>query len=634
MFKLGDFFQPLNFLTLFYFICLFLFFDFTGTFIKHKLLKISDKGTRIVNWLLGFGFFIFLWFLLSLFITPGRDQILISITVVTIFTLPDYIKNGEYKHLIGEIWNLRTPLLVIAPFLPAVFVKASLPPYYSDEIAYHFISPFTLHTLAPIKYLGGFFSSLPRTLDLFWQLVFTLFHTYSVARLFHFMILVTAILFTYLILKKNFGFLSGFLFVLIFFALPQDIVFTSTLGFVDVGAFSVLLVGVVSAIDFFLTEDRGSLLLATAFWAMSLGIKYTGLTAFVPFLTTFLVTLCMLRKRLFRLFSAGFVIKLMVIFLLFGGFWYVRNFIWWGNPIYPFIFPCWGTHVLKCPITSSYFGNWTTKINISNLMPILNQLFPKAWFVLVAIAVSPILAFLTKGKEIKRIFILIFIPVILELIILKYFSGFTIRYQQHLQLYLILTIAIIFTQKYRKRFINVTTAGVLILLMVGSISLYVFTLRYTYTQSLNRNEVLYAIGQMTIYDWVDIHFPRMKFITRWCENPSDNKPTPLAVFEPPLIWENLQYDDEYYLRSFVTNCFVETPAFKNLTTTEVQYLKEKKMNVWIASISKCVPPDQIVPTYPYETESDLSMRKTNNKIICQSTEVGQHLFYFDYTKIK
>ena len=112
MLQLSNYFQPLNLQTLFYFVLLFFFFDVLGTFLKNKLLKQEKNETsRIINWLLGFGFFIFIWFLISLFIPYQRNPVLISIVLLLVISLPSYIKNREYKTFFRELWSLKLPLI-------------------------------------------------------------------------------------------------------------------------------------------------------------------------------------------------------------------------------------------------------------------------------------------------------------------------------------------------------------------------------------------------------------------------------------------------------------------------------------------------------------------------------------------
>src|SRR3989344_4005514 len=146
MIKLGDYFAPLNPKTLLIFVGLFFFFDILGTFVKRRIIE-GEDSTRVINWLIGLGIFVFVWFITSLFIAYTRTPLLISILTLSLISLPEYLKNKEYQTFFRALWSLKIPILIVLPFLPAIFVKASLPPYYADEMAYHFISPSTLATL-------------------------------------------------------------------------------------------------------------------------------------------------------------------------------------------------------------------------------------------------------------------------------------------------------------------------------------------------------------------------------------------------------------------------------------------------------------------------------------------------------
>lgn len=636
MLKLSDFFQPLNFVTLSSYLGLFFFFDVLGTFIMKKFFQLKEVDNfRIVNWLLGFGFFIFVWFLLSLVIALGRPQILISIVILLGLTIPSYIKDRSYKTLFKSLWDLKIPIVIIAFFLPAVFVKASLPPYFSDEMAYHYISPFALNFLAPIRYVGYLYGDIPRALDLFWQMVFTLLHTYSVARLFHFTILATSMLFAYGVLKRNFGFLTAFLFVFIFFSIPQDIIFYSTLGFVDIGAMSFLLIGLISGLDFVLNHSKSSLMLAISFWAMSLGTKYTGISSFVVFFGVLLAIIVLNAKKFFRIFSKQLILKLAGIFLIFGGFWYIKNFILYGNPIFPFLFRCWGENITTCPLGSSFFGVWTAKINLSTIYSIFDSLFPNDYLIQGLILATPFLALFGRNKKVNLMVIITFFSVLIELVILKYFSGFYLRYQQYIQLYLLLGVVIVLGAQYRSRLMNVIIKFLILILVIMTSDLYMSTLTYTYTKWISSGEVKYAIGQSSIYDWVNDRYPNMNYFTKWCENPSEGKYTPVEIIEPEIVRHNAKNTDVLYLLAYATNCKIDYPDFTDIPLGRILLtLKEQKRKFWIESTNSCILDKTNFPIYSDETETDALKIKENNTIICNSTKVGPHLYYFDYERLK
>lgn len=631
--KLINFFEPLNLHTISEYIVIFLFFDILGTFIKKIFIKTKEDSSRVLNWLIGLAIFVLIWFCLSLFIPYSNKNVIVSIVLMLVVTLPGYIKNFEYKSLIYELWSLRLPLLIVLPFLPAVFVKASLPPYYSDEMAYHFISPFAVTNLTAIKYVGGIYADLPRMMNMFYEIIFSLTHTYSIARLFHFSILVTSLAYTYKILKINFKWYVGFMFMFVFLSLPQDIVLTSTLGYIDVAAYSFVLIAISSLVWLIKKPSVEPLFLTIIFWSMNLGTKYTGVSTFVVFASLLAVTLYFYWNELKSIFKFKNIIIVSTLFIIFGGYWYAKNFIWFGNPIFPFLFKCWGTHVEPCPQAGGFFGDWTTKINIGNIYLILSQLFVKNKVLHIATVATPLFAIFIKDRKSRFIVFFMLASVALELFILKYFSGFYVRYQQHMQLYLLMAIVITLSSEIKIKFVNMLSKVLLMLVILSSIAFYGYTVKYTNSlKFLNWNEINYSIGRSNIYDWINFNFPRMNETIRWCEErDADGNIKKLARFDPDLIW----FDYDGLKRVFMLNCdYINPPLYSEDVNLLMPSAKDQKLKFYIASVSRCLPDDKVVKLHPTERDDMLVLRKINNKIICNSEEIKPYLYYFDYTKIK
>lgn len=627
MIKLSDYFAPLIPFGVFYFLFLFLFFDILGNFVADNVLKIKNLS-RIVSWMIGLGIFVFMWFVLSFIIPPTQINLFASIFLVSIPTLPSYLKNRKILGLISFLWENRLAVLLVIPFLPSVFVKASLPPYYGDEMAYHFVAPSALKSISVANYTGGIYADLPRMLDFFWQQVFTLFKTYSVARLFHFTILASSMLYAYSVLKRNFGYITGFLFVLMFFSLPQEIVLTSTLGYIDVGAYSFMLVAIAAWVDFLLNPDRNKLDLVTVFWAMNLGTKYTGLSAFISFLMISLALVVLFRRKSVAKVSWKDIFRSSTIFAVFGGYWYIKNLVLFGNPIFPFIFECWGNHIEQCPATGGFFGDWTTKINLQNFELIITELIPKNRWLQTMIFMSPLALIMTIGNKTKVVVTALFLNVFLELLMLKYFSGFYVRYHQHMQLYLMMAFSIFIGSKkiVYSKFFNV----VILITFLTSGLVYTYNVKYFNSlKFLNWNEISYSVGKIDIYRWVEIYLPKMNTVVKWCENPGvDSK---LARFDPDLIW----FDYEGYVRSFTTNCDYINPPVQGVPLERVlEHAKDKKLSFWLNSKNECAPNGTVAPKHPGERPDMIELRKLNNLLVCNSREVGDNLYYFDYSALK
>jgi len=283
---LSDFFHPLSPALFFSFSLLLLYFDVLGSAFIKRVLKIESLDeNRVINWLVGLGLYVFIWFLLGLFISPQRPQILL----VTLLSLPIIIPGYSRPRVLFHLKGFLIPLFVIIPFIPAVFVKSSLPPYFGDEMAYHFISPSQLQNLSSWKFGSGFYENLPRLMETYYTLTFSVFRTYSIARLTNFVILITAILYAYKFLQSELNKYVAIFFVLIFFAIPHQIVFNATVGLVDVPTYSFITIAVLFGVGFIISRRFENILLSSVFWGMAVGAKYSALTALLAFSFTLFI---------------------------------------------------------------------------------------------------------------------------------------------------------------------------------------------------------------------------------------------------------------------------------------------------------------------------------------------------------
>lgn len=614
---LSDYFQPLNPTTLILFFVLLISFDLWGTFVKSILIKRQSQDGRIINWLIGLGFFSFFWFLSRFFLPPNQLLVASSIVVLDLITLPYYLKSRELGKFIAACWQFRYPFLMIVPFLPAVFVKASLPPYYSDEMAYHFISPSQLLHISTWHFDGDFYPNLPQVFDLFFVLIFSLTKTYSVVRLFIFTSLITSFLFTFSFLKKHFGRLPAYFFVFSFFSLPQAIVHLATVGFVDVPTFSLMLVGLILLIEFFINSQTDSLLLSSIFWGMSLGTKYTALSAFASILP---ITVCL---AIYKLKLRSLLLPPLLL-LIFGGYWYVKNLLVYGNPLYP----------MFGGASIPFSGSWTTQIDLVNIKKILGELFPQNTLLQLFVIISPIYMFFNNSKRTRYVSILIFTSVILELIALKKFSGFYARYHQHLQLWSLLLLSIQLSNQYKKRWLKITSNLAYSALFVSLVFSYHQSIRITYLpSSLSAQEINYSTGRINIYDWISAELPRVSDIIRWCENPPGGEVL-IRLIDPDMIW----YEKEGFMRSFLTKCYLEkgiplegTPLIDLLSVAV-----DKKIKFITPSINQCLPDIQVGPKRIIKDDLDertIYLRHISNRFLCHSQEIIPHLYYFSYENL-
>jgi len=602
---LSQYFHPLNIALVLFVVATLFFFDAIGTWFDSRYIK-SPAFLRPAVWLYGMGLFVAVWFGLHFFIPFRADYILFSTLPLLYIALPPYLHFRRWKELWIFAKSHRLPLIIFFILSPALFVKSSLPPYLTDEMAYHFISPAQLAHLSTWRFDGDFYQSLPQVLDFFFVLAFALTKTYSVARLTIFAILATAMLFAFSSFKRLFGRPPAYFFIFAFFSLPQALVLTATVGFVDVAAYSFMLIGLVLLIEFFLNSSSPTLYLSSIFWGLALGTKYTSLSAFAAILPVAL--LLIFSKIKLRNFAV-----LLLLLTVFGGYWYIKNWVAYGNPLYP---------MFGGRTAINFTGNWTTPVDLAHLRAILEGLFPGNRLLQIFILVTPLLVWFNRAPKVRIVSLFLVSSVVLELIILKYFSGFYARYHQHLQLWLLLLLSIQFTNRYRLIFLTI-----FLFLLVN----FIQTVKITYQPSfLTRQEISYATGKLDIYGWVKAELPRVYDVIRWCENPPGGE-VPIVFVDPDMIW----FEKDGYLRSFLTNCYLEKDIPLEGVPVEnlLDQARRQKLKFITASINQCLPDSQIGPKRGLRDDLDertIYLRQLSNQFLCHSQEIIPHLYYFNY----
>ena len=364
---------------------------------------------------------------------------------------------------------------------------------------------------------------------------------------------------------------------------------------------------------------------------MSLGTKYPTLNAFGAFILSFSLIFLLFIKIKNKKYIFHTLLKSFILIFIFGGYWYLKNLIVYGNPIYPFVFSCWGKYVSDCKTGSNFFGDWTTKITLDNLIPIFNSLLPGKLILTYLSFVTPIFLFFKKGKFTKIFLLLAIITFVIEFISLKFMSGFQVRYQQHMQFFLLLSISIsmFYFVRYFKFNGLVKYTTVLIFVFFVLIN-YIRVVKTTNSLlTVTWNEINYSVSKIDIYDWVRIRLPRIADAIFWCENPPGGQKG-IARFDPDMIW----YEDDGFMRSFLVNCYYENPSI--ITSSEKEMLtdaKNKKLKFWTATINKCMNPDKIVAKRVGESPEEVEMRKVNNMMVCNSKEIMPNFYLFDYQEL-
>lgn len=637
MISLTNYYQPLNFQMILFAMAVFIFFDIVGYVFNHCFVKAPDH-LRPVNWIFGMGIFVFVWFLLYFFIPLNSSYILVSASVFVLLFLPSYLRNNGLPSLLSCFKNNPWPLIILLPILPAVFVKASLPPYYFDEMAYQFLSPISIIKQTTWDFWpGGFYQNLPRTLNLFFWLVFSVVKSYSPARLLHFIIYSTSMFSIYLWIKKNFNFYAAITFFVLFLYLPQDVLTSSTLGYVDIASIFTASLGAISLLDYLLHRNTSSFLSSSVLWGLSLGIKNTPLTSLLSYLIVFAIFLVIDKYRHPKKSIPSFkmILSSAVLFSIFGGFWYIKNLILFYNPIYPFVFPCRAGLAEVCGKGSAFFNGWMQPINLTTFPIIFSGLMANLRPLGYLFILNLLLLFRQNNKNILKASLYILLSVSLEFILLKNFSGYYARYHQHIQisLYVLLVLQVVNIKLGSKQRNLVFTVFSLILFFIAARNIPRF-LKNTYSaQYLPSYETNYALGKSDIRQWISLKFPKMKDFIFFCETPPKGEVFKYAWIDPDLIW--FEYDG--MLRTFMTNCEIFNPPIEGTPISEVySFILKNKSDFYFPSARTCVPANELKkPNNIFTSPHQLYLNQLANKLVCLSQPTDTpYLYHLTWKALK
>jgi len=432
---LGDFFAPLNFTNLLVFFAFIFCCEIIGFWLVNNFIGKPRFFLRGAVWLIGLGMVVFTYFLSHYFVSFAFPSILFVLLILSVLSINTYIKSKAWKSLFIFLKNNAVLSVFILPVLPMLFVKISLPPYMWDEMAYHYVSPYTLYFERVWNIGNGLYENLPRLLETAYIALFSLAKSYSLARLLHFSIFMTFLASAYTFLKERFGLVVAIIFFLLVIFHPENFLLWSTFGYIDIAVASFILIGFLAFLDFLFTNTIESLVFSFVFFSLSIGTKYSALIQFISIL---LILMFILIKRKIRItrYNKKLIFGVILFFVL-GGYWYLRNFVNTGNPIYPFLFGC---KLDEC--ISTNLGRWTTAFTISNFLNIFSRVFHNNKLLQHLFLISIPLSILHRSIKVKITLFTIFAFIVADFLIVKWVSGYETRFFYHWQFFSVLIISL------------------------------------------------------------------------------------------------------------------------------------------------------------------------------------------------
>lgn len=597
---LNDFhpFGPLDLLLLAF---LYLSFDSIGCLFG-KFFKLPEFS-RLFWWILGLSFYSFFWW----FILDQNFNSLIILTSLGfcfLIGLPFQLKSSNLL----KNWQSNSLIfLPLAVLSIALYVKTSLPPYWGDEIGYHYYSPSEVLRPELTTRRQDLYFFIPQSLDNVYRLTFAVTNSYAVARSLHLLIVISAFLTVANWLRKHFNKLTTSFWLIFSPFLTVNFTSMATSGLVDMATASTVLVSLLLTWELLITLNWSFFHGIVAFWATSIGFKYS---TFIPLLSATSVSLGYLlaTKNLRPKILLPKLIGAIPWFLFFGGFWLLRNFLLKGDPIYPMLGK------------SNFFTGWTIPISINNINIIAQEIFTGSK--LLGISLFASLAFsLLSYRKLSLVHGLIISTWFLEILIVRKLGGFLVRYYFHWPYIagLIMLIPLTFKSKFKYLYLVFV-----VIVFTAQVS---HTIKFVYGSYFTpKLESDYAFRKIDLTNWLKEKYPNNVDIYLKC-NKNTQTLDPIYIADPDIMW----FWTNSQIQGFLRGCYFK---FFDLGFPQITNLPNFDQSFLLYSTHDCqnegVLPSQTQNTdgnrelinYPYA----INQRKLNNNLVCNGEKITPSLY--------
>jgi len=626
--QLSDYFATLNPYNLSIFLLSFIIFDAVGVNVA-CFIKLG-KYLRYVYWIFGLALFIFIWFILHFFIPFWPVYVWVSLIIFGLISLPLYLKNKGPLTLFQAFYRFPYPLLIIPLIFKPFFFLINAPPFYADEMAYHFYSPAQLMSETdwsfwPASGSPSLYHMMPKTLNTAFIIMFSMTKTYATARLLHFLLVFSSFYAIAVYFREKIGRLPALVFTFLMpFLTASTFLAASTWGYVDAGAAILAVLVLITMTDFVSKPDKSKLLVSAIVLGLAVSMKNTtiaflGSVSAVSIILFFVIYRHQVRKMIIKRKTLLIILLTLLIFIIFGGYWYLKNFLITGNPIYPFFFPCW--HGWSCGAGRSFFQAWAMAIDKEHFSLIKNILFQNNNLLFYLTMTSVVLGFfsglIAKNKIIKCLIFIISWSVILEIIISKNITGFVLRYYYHW--FLIIPILLSLPFGIFSKFKKIPKLVLTIYFIYSLVFIYIAgsTVRGNFKRIYEGDFVPgyirnYAMHRITLSEWLDYHFPKLSVLVKWCGE--KRPPQEVVVLDPALTW----FSYEGLMRVFMVNCQIVGGS--------------DKTKFILVSETPCTSGQ------PYPTDDKSSgiqeRHQINQKYVCGGKEIEKYLYEYNVEEKK
>lgn len=253
----------------------------------------------------------------------------------------DYFKKTKKAVLktIKEIVRSKASIVVLSiafAIIGSLYLSAMRPPHTSDELHYHFpqVRQIVLDEKVSLDFGGHpFYGTIPKLMELIFA-VGTSLSGYSLAHALNFLIFISFLLIVFGVLKKHYGTKTAAVSILLI-CLFDDFTWNATTGYIDAATTAAEIGFLLFILRWLKNKDSLNLSIAGLLVGVALSIKYSAIPTL--FFGLAIILLSVFPKQGFKKYFST-IRNLVILALLFGGFWYLKNIFLFQNPFYPLYF--------------------------------------------------------------------------------------------------------------------------------------------------------------------------------------------------------------------------------------------------------------------------------------------------------
>lgn len=245
----------------------------------------------------------------------------------------------QFLHFIRSLRGVEIILSIYLFFIFALtFIFCLVPPSGNDY------DSLVYHLAAPMQYLmAGGIHALPYDHHSFFPFTMEMLYLCGLqlsgpvlAKLFHWLMLPLSCFALIAMGNQLKSRRSGLWAAAIFVSLPL-VLFEATTAYIDLGIVFFALLAFLCFFNWLQDHEIHQLTSCGIFCGFCLGVKYSGI--FIAFFIGLWLLGTMAKRRQWQFAGIGFFLLWMI---LSGGFWYAKNAVLTGNPVYPFAYSIFG----------------------------------------------------------------------------------------------------------------------------------------------------------------------------------------------------------------------------------------------------------------------------------------------------